>query len=109
MTTFIKSKLDDIELVIETAPATGGLESAPRLGVDESELTPERVTQLEQAIQVAGRIADKMKQEVVEPQGANLSRVGIKLNLGFTAEGSLALFARATGSASLEVSIEWAR
>ena len=108
MVTLIKSKIDNIDVLVESAPRER-LESLLPDNDSEQELTPERVAQLEQAIQVAGGIAKKMQDEVVRPQGPELSRVAVTLNLGFSAEGSIALFAKATGSASFEISLEWTR
>ncbi len=113
----LRTKLGDIDVFVETdhrraAPAAtppGRPLASPQLESRSQELTPERVAQLEDAVRVAGRLADHMREEVVTKQGPELARVAVRLNLGFTAEGGIALFAKATGSASLDVTLEWSR
>ena len=112
MTHFLRTQLDDdVELLIETiqAPETK-LDPAllPRgIPAEGSSIVEGKTAELESAVKVAHTIARRVQGELWTSPDNQLSEITLELALAFSAEGGIALVGKASGSASLRLTLKW--
>ena len=120
MSRFLKTQLEDgLDLfveTVETGEAPRELESLPpaepararREAPEESTLVKRKAAELESAVKVARSIARRVEGELLPSSEDLLSEVSLEVSLAFSAEGGIVLVGKASGSASLRLTMRWA-